>query len=103
METVTKQPYEQFWIGVDFSNNLQYNEVIDTSLSTVTAMDKDGVDATAELIVPNMLRSTGTRLMAQIKNGVELNSPYKVTFRIVTNATPSNKWEHDVQVLVHDE
>ncbi len=41
-------------------------------------------------------------LRIQIKAGEEGKSPYKVTAKVVTTASPPNKWEMDINIKVKE-
>lgn len=109
----TKQPYEKFFIGVDFTQALEADEDIDLSNSSVTAVDKDGDDATSTIIesgsktidtaiegdVPYTPQDDAM-LSARVQDGSEAESPYKLTYRIITTA--GNKYEKDLKLKVKE-
>ena len=102
LDNFTKQPYEVFWISASFVNDLGSSEAIVIGSSAVTAMDSAGVDVTSSIIVSGTESVLGQTLRAQIQAGLETLSPYKITFRITTDAVPVNKWEKDVAMKVKE-
>jgi len=104
LDFFTKQAYEVFWISSSFANDLGSSEAIIIASSTVTVTDKDDTDVTSDIIVIGTLSCDSTNQIAQvqIKGGVESASPYKITFRIVTDSSPANKWENDVRMKVKE-
>ena len=99
-----KQAYEEFWISSSFADDLGSSEAIVIASSTVTVVDTDETDVTADIIVTGTFSVDSTEQIAQvqIKGGSEDRSPYKITFRIVTDASPANKWENDIQMKVKE-
>lgn len=97
-----KQPYEMFWVSASFANVLGSSEAIVQATSTVTAVDKDGNDATTDVLVSGTATADGQVAKVQVKAGTEALSPYKITFRIVSDASPADKWEHDVTMKVKE-
>jgi len=107
IESFTKQNYEQFFIAGDLVNVLEDDESIDLTNTTITAMDKDGEDATATVLqaATKALDNSpdgGTNNMVKIRvqAGAEANSPYKITFKIPTDL--DNKWEIDLRCKVRE-
>jgi hypothetical protein len=99
MDKVQKQPYEEFPISVNFNRNFTDGEAIVSQ--TVTAYDKDGIDASAQVTNQSTITNDGAGgVIVTIIGGEEARSPYKISFRCVT--TTDNKWEHDVQLRVRD-
>ncbi len=93
----TKQPYEEFPISVDFSENMATDETVLTQ--TITAMDKDGVNASAD-VLSTQENDGAFEALVQVVAGTEALSPYKVTFRVLTSE--GNKWEHDVNMKIKE-
>jgi len=104
MDSFSKQAYEVFWISSSFEDDLGSSETIVIESSAVTVADKDGTDVTTDVIVLGTLScdSTSQKAQVQIKGGVESASPYKITFRIVTDSSPANKWENDIKMKVKE-
>ena len=100
LDKVEKQPYEVFWVSSSFTKDLGDDEGVASSI--VTATDVDGTDATADIIVSGTSMFAGHICYVQIKAGTEALSPYKLTFRIVSDADPVNKWENDIRVKVKE-
>lgn len=107
IESFQKQNYEQFFIAGDLVNVLEDNESIDIDNTAITAIDSDGDDASADILqgATKALDDSpdgGTNNMVKIRvqEGLEANSPYKITFRIPTNL--DNKWEIDVKLKLKE-
>lgn len=100
MDTLTKQPYEQFTITVDFSSVLVNAETI--ADQSVIVVDASETDVTADMIVDGSLGNDGQKGVAvMIKGGLQENTPHKITVRCETSL--SHKWEHDIALTVEDE
>lgn len=118
-----KQPYEEWVIAADFSDNMDIAGGEDLVLGScsIEAVDKQGNDATengslnaaAQICqVSTKAIGTGTEkgyLKVLVKGGLESEevdeatedrSPYTITFKGVTTAP--EKWEKDVIVTVRD-
>lgn len=95
--TFTKQPYEEFEVAVDFSENMETDEVI--SSKTVTAVDKDDEDVTATIIASSAIEGTN-QVSAVVKAGTSSASYYTITFKCVTST--GAKWQLDVSMKVTD-
>ncbi|MEA1998777.1 MAG: hypothetical protein U9N61_05580 [Euryarchaeota archaeon] len=102
LNTFTKQSYEVFWISASFANDLGDSEAIVLASSTVTAIDANGDDVTSTVLVSGTISVSDQTLRIQVQAGSESLSPYKITFRITTNASPVNKWEHDVRMKIKE-
>lgn len=100
MEEFEKQPYEAFFIAGDFDDVLEDGEVINESSSLVTAVDKEGTDATFIVLEGATKTIVGTVLKVRCKGGDETLSKYKITFRILTDV--GNKWEIDCKMKVKE-
>lgn len=97
----TKQPYEAFGIEGDFVNVLDTGETIVLGSSSVTAVDNaDNDKSSVVLNQATVAVADLTKLRVQCQAGVESESPYKVTFRILTS--DSNKYEIDVNMKVKE-
>jgi len=99
MESFEKQPYEEFVIAADFVNVLEDAETIESG-PTVTATDVDGEDAVLDIIDDTTISVSGSQVLVLVKAGVELSSPYQITFQCVTSN--GNKWELDVHMFVRE-
>jgi len=103
-----KQPYEEFVVAADFSKNMNIAGGEDLVLGscTVTATDINGDDATADVTDQGTIaKGTGTEqgwLKCLIKAGTVDLTPYKVTFRGLTDSVPAEKWEKDVIVKIKE-
>lgn len=105
-----KQPYEEYVIAADFSANMDLagGEDIDIAdpLTTVTAVDKNGDDATTDITDQDTVdKGTGSELgylKVLIKAGTVDLQPYKITFRAKTTAGTPEQWEKDVVMQVKE-
>ena len=95
-----KQPYEEFVIAGDFTTVLAAAESITLATSVVTAVDKNGDDATVDVLEADSESVVGHQFRARCKGGTEELSPYQITFKIVTSL--SNKWEIDVIMNIEE-
>ena len=114
MADVTKQSYEEFRIHADFGLNMESGEVLVVGSCTVVCTDKDGVDVTTTLLddttkavingdaVPTGSGVASAALQVLIKGGSESASPYKYTFKGVTDLIPPNKWEKDISLKLKE-
>lgn len=98
----TKQSYESYFVFGNFAAVFEVGETITDH--TVLAFDSTGADATDVVIsAGSELVGEGDdvgKLFVRIKDGEEANSPYKLTFRIVTST--GNKWEVDGNIVVKE-
>lgn len=103
-----KQPYEEFVVAADFSKNMDVAGGEDLVLGscTVVAEDVNGDDATSDVTDQGTISiGTGTEqgwLKCLVKAGTVALTPYKVSFRGVTDSTPAEKWEKDVIVKIKE-
>ena len=91
MAVTKKQPYERYFIHGDFTDVMATGETIITGV--ITAIDKDGTDATADVIEAGTDYAEGPLYYFRIVDGLEIQSPYKFTLRIETSL--GNRWEID--------
>lgn len=109
----SKQPWETYIIGADHSHNLESGESIVVGSSTVTAVDADGEDASADVIdLDDLAVQTADAddikvtpvangmLVVRVFGGTEAGSKYKITFKAVTSN--SNQYETDVKMRIKD-
>ena len=94
METIRKQAYEEFTIAGDFVDQAEPGEEAVLLGSEVFAEDKEGNNVGTTLLDQTTKAVSGTQLRVKLRAGEEASSPYKVTFKIVTDL--GNKWEIDV-------
>ena len=108
IEFFTKQNSEQFFIAGDLVNVLEDDEGIDLDNTTITAIDTEGEDATADILQagtkalddsPN--GGTNNMVKIRVQAGLEANAPYKITFEIPTDQ--DNKWEIDVKMKIKEQ
>jgi len=114
MADVEKQSYEEFRIHADFGLNMENSEVLVVGSCTVVCIDKDDTDVTATLLddttkavingdaPPDGSGVTDGALQVLIKGGSESASPYKYTFKGVTDLTPPHKWEKDITMKIKE-
>jgi hypothetical protein len=100
MEYFTKQSWEQFVIAGNFEDVLGSGETISLGSSEVLAYDANDADVTTTVIGSGTLELEGAKLKVKIQAGSEDDSPYKITFRAVTNL--ENQWELDVRMKVRE-
>jgi hypothetical protein len=99
MDTFSKQPYEEFTIYADFSQNLLEDEVV--SSQTVTITDKSNVNVSSTVSSQASVRNDGaSKVSVLVRAGSVADSPYKITFQCITSL--SHKWDHDVQMIVQE-
>lgn len=103
-----KQNYESFFIAADLVDVLEAGESIDLINSTVVAEDANGTDSTA-IVLQTATKALddspdggiNNMLKIRVQEGTELNSPYKITFRIPTDL--NNKWELDLRLRIKEQ
>ena len=83
----SKQAYEKFTVGADFSNVMDTDESISVSSSEVVAVDNAGTDVSDTVLVSGSkaVDSTGQQLNIRVQAGTESGSPYKITYKAVTD------------------
>ena len=98
MSEIEKQPYEAFYVAVDFSSNFTDSETVISQ--TVSAVDKNGEDTTS-VIDQGTVGNDGVSIVrARVIDGSPLLSKYKITFRCITST--GNKWEKDIKLVVKE-
>ena len=102
LERTEKQGFERYFVHGDFSAVLDADETLDIANieTTVIAIDNTGVDATATIIDDASKYVDGTSLYVRIKDGMEGESPYKITIRVETSK--GNRWEVDGLVKIKE-
>ena len=107
MASFTKQGYEEFFIAGSIKNVINDTETVDAASSSVVAEDSDGTDVTSTVLddatkvaADHPDGGTNNILKIRCQAGSESNSPYKITFYIVTDE--SNKWEVDVTMKIKE-
>jgi len=100
-DTITKQPAESFVIGVDYSNVLDREEIIDSGNSSYIIVDTEYPTANDLISYPETLTTSldGKTLLARISGGLD-GRIYKVSFLASTSL--SNIYEQDVTVKMVD-
>ncbi len=103
LDSFEKQSFEEFVISASFENDLDDGEEIDLVASSVSAVNSAGEDASSDVLNVSTLSLDGTdKLKVQVKGGDEENTPYKITFKAITNATVPNKWELDILMKIKE-
>ena len=112
-EKFYKQPSESYLVGADFSNVIESGEAIVAGSSTVTATDSNGEDASDD-VIDNLDKNvttadpddidatpvTNAMLQTRVMGGVEDNSPYKLTYKVVTDL--GNEFELDISMQIKE-
>ena len=97
----SKQPYEEFFWGADFSDVLDTdNESIILRSSSIAAVDNGDLPDDTVYYVAGLMVVSLTILAVRGKAGTAALSPYKLTYKIETTA--GNKYEKDVLMTVID-
>jgi len=96
----TKQSYERYFVNADFSAVMETGETIDEADVSIVALDNAGECATATVIDDTSLYVEGVKVYVRIIDGVEADSPYKVTFQIETSL--GNRWEVEGLVAIKE-
>lgn len=102
LDQFEKQSSEKFVISGSFSNDLDAGENIDSGASSVTASDKNGQDVSSTVLNAATKTVDGSKILIQVQGGDESLSPYKITFKAVTDATPPNEWELDIRMKIKE-
>jgi len=103
LDNFAKQPYESFPIEAEFGNVLIEGEEIIAATSDVSALKSDGSTPATDIILTvaqKAVNAEGSALQIRVKDGVAVDSPYKITFRAVTDQ--DNYWEKDVEMSVEE-
>ena len=102
LDKFTKQNHEKFVISGSFINDLDDGELIVLADSTVTAVDVDEEDVTSTVLNAATKSLDMPKIKIQVQDGLEANSPYKITFRATTDAVPANVFELDVIMKIKE-
>lgn len=103
LDSFEKQPSEKFVISGSFAGDLDDGESLVLGLCSVVAVDTDNNVATTDVLDLSTFTLEGTsKLKVQVKDGEESKSAYKITFKGVTDATPSNLWELDITMVIKE-
>ena len=106
---VEKQSWEEFYIGADFYDVLKSDgtEVLVLASCTVTAVDKDDTDVSDTFTQQATISLDDSEegyednvLKIRVQDGATASSPYKLTFKAISNL--GNKWEKDIKVKVKE-
>ena len=98
---IKKQPFEQFFLGAEFANVIDTDvEAIVLGTATIVAVDSAGNPDTTVLDISSKAIESLTILKVRVTAGTEALSPYKFTFKIITDQ--NNKWEKDITMIVEE-
>jgi len=110
-EEICKQTWESYLIGVDNSQVMHEGEYILLNQSEVVAVDRNGDDATSDILDNSEMQVrtadpeeisvtpvTDAMLVTRIKDGTEELSKYIITFRAKTSL--GNQYETDVRLKI---
>lgn len=108
IEKFEKQSWEKFPIWGSILNVQDASETIVLGSSFVIAMDKDGREMDEVVLDQSTMvlgndpdgSYTDNMLGIKVQKGSKLESPYYITFKMITNA--GNQWEVDVKMVVKD-
>ena len=108
IEKFEKQSWEKFPIWGSILNVQDASETVVLATSKVIAMDKDGremdevvLDQSSKVLGDDPDGSyTDNMLGIKVRAGSKLESPYYITFKMITTA--GNQWEVDVKMVVKD-
>lgn len=113
-DVFTKQPWETFLIGADFSEIIEEGEYLLVNSCDIVAVDKNGEDVSSTILnntqktVTTAASSeitatpvTNALLKTRVLAGTEALSKYKITFKGVTSN--GNQYEKDVHMAVRDQ
>jgi len=102
MHTLVKQPGETFWIRGGITNVISGEESIVIGSCSVTAVDVNGSNAADIIDAAGIAVDDTTKVKVRVKKDttIEAESPYKITFKIVTDG--GNTWEVDVYLQIRD-
>lgn len=95
-----KQSYERYVIGCNYEKVLGDTELIVLGSSLVEAQDKDGNDMSTVVIEQATFAVDGSRLKFRIREGLEIESPYKITAKAETDL--GNRFEVDFEMRVKE-
>jgi hypothetical protein len=96
---ITKAPYDQFDVSVDFANRkTPGGEAL--QIDSVTAVDRQGVDTSAAVIMASPAPAvSGTRVVFWVTGGT-LGMDYLITVKVHFVTTPPTKWEAALPLAV---
>jgi len=106
---IKKQPYEEFFVGVDFSSYLDVGggETLDGADVSETGnhvliTDKNGNDVTEAMTEALSTQADAAMSILKVKvvGGDVTLSPYKISFRCKTIAPYNQKFEADRRIVV---
>jgi len=95
-----KQPWEVIPVSVDFSENMEEDEIIEVGLSDVVAYNSSSEDVSDSLLKENSISVVDDKkLQISIQNGEDKNN-YLISFRAYIS--DDKKLEEDVKLKVID-
>lgn len=111
LESTQKQTFEMYTIDFEFDTVLATGEELSATMGdhAVSAIDSEGTDASTDVLtdatktrVDSEAGVANSTLRIQIKAGDQAKSPYKVTAKVKTTASPANQWEMDMNIKVKE-
>jgi hypothetical protein len=93
-----KQPYESMVPYGSFEDQLETGETITAGSSVVEAVDKNGDDASSDILSGAPYVADVYKWCQRVIAGEASKSPYLITFKIITSL--NNKWEVDCKMKV---
>lgn len=96
----SKQSYERYVVGCNYDKVLGDAETIVLLSSLVEAKDKNGNDMSTVVIEQATFAVDGSRLKFKIREGIEAESPYKITAKAETDL--GNRFEVDFEMRVKE-
>lgn len=95
-----KQNYERYVVGCNYDKVLGSAENIELLSSFVEAVDKNGNDMSTVVIEQATFAVDGTRLKFRLREGIETESPYKITAKAETDL--GNRFEVDFEMRIKE-
>ena len=95
-----KQNYERYVVSGNYSKALNTSETIVLLSSLALAEDKDGNDMSTVVLEQPTFALDGSLLKVRVREGVEVESPYKITLRAETDE--GNRFEIDFELRIKE-
>ena len=93
-----KQPYEEYYLKFNFSEDMAEADSVSTIAAVVTTLDDDETDVSTTMLDATQDYSVGANAYVWIKGGTDAQL-YLVTCKILT-ATLGEKYELEGSILV---
>lgn len=94
-----KQPFEEYYIGFDFSSVITTSEIVSASVIAVNSTTNE--DVTDVITNITYQKFSGSIVNIWICNG-DPGILYKLTCRIITDDVPNNKYEMEAYLFCID-